>query len=87
MHLLLDSANPEPVSVIPMDPSRLARELHGMISERVHGRIRDLNVALVDGTIVLRGSCSSHHAKQLALAAALDALGDGPSVSVQLIVP
>lgn len=43
------------------------------ITRRTGGRIRDLRVETVDGRVVVRGCSDSHHVKQLALAAVMEA--------------
>ncbi len=43
------------------------------IARRTGGRIRDLQVETVDGRIIVRGRSDSHHVKQLALAAVMEA--------------
>jgi DNA-binding response OmpR family regulator len=43
------------------------------ITRRTGGRIRDLHVETVDGHVIVRGRSDSHHVKQLALAAVLEA--------------
>ncbi len=43
------------------------------ITRRTGGRIRDLRVETVDGRVIVRGRSDSHHVKQLALAAVMEA--------------
>jgi len=43
------------------------------IARRTDGRVRNLRVEMFDGRIVVCGCCKSHHVKQLALAAVLEA--------------
>jgi CheY-like chemotaxis protein len=43
------------------------------IARRTDGRVRNLRVEMSDGRIMVRGGCESHHVKQLALAAVLEA--------------
>jgi len=43
------------------------------IVRRTGGRVRDLRVETVDGRVIVRGRSDSHHVKQLALAAVLEA--------------
>ena len=43
------------------------------IARRTGDRIRDLRVEIVDGRVIVRGRSDSHHVKQLALAAVLEA--------------
>lgn len=43
------------------------------ITRRTRGRIRDLRVETVDGRVIVHGRSDSHHIKQLALAAVMEA--------------
>ncbi len=43
------------------------------IARRTGDRIRELRVEIVDGRVIVRGRSDSHHVKQLALAAVLEA--------------
>ena len=43
------------------------------IARRTGGRVRDLRVETVDGRVIVHGRSDSHHVKQLALAAVLEA--------------
>jgi hypothetical protein len=52
----------------------LMQELEDRVRRTTHGRIRDLAVEEVQGQVVVRGRVSTHHARQLALQAALDLL-------------
>ena len=47
-------------------------ELEHRILERIAGRVRNLRVVRSDGRLILEGSSSSFHAKQLATHAALE---------------
>jgi DNA-binding response OmpR family regulator len=49
------------------------------IARRTGGRIHDLRVETVDGRVIVRGRSDSHHVKQLALAAVLEAFEDSQS--------
>lgn len=51
------------------------------IARRTGGRVRDLRVETVDGRIIVRGRSDSHHVKQLALAAVLEAFEASQSQS------
>jgi DNA-binding response OmpR family regulator len=51
------------------------------IARRTGGRVYDLRVETIDGRIVVRGRSDSHHVKQLALAAVLEALEASQSQS------
>ena len=51
------------------------------ITRRTSGRVRDLRVETVDGRVVVRGRCDSHHVKQLVLAAVLEAFEASQSQS------
>ena len=43
------------------------------IARRTGGRVYDLRVETIDGRVIVRGRSDSHHVKQLALAAVLEA--------------
>jgi DNA-binding response OmpR family regulator len=51
------------------------------IARRTDGRIRDLCVEIVDGRVIVHGRSDSHHVKQLALAAVLEAFEASQSQS------
>jgi hypothetical protein len=51
------------------------------ITRRTGGRVRNLRVETVDGRVIVRGHCDSHHVRQLALAAALEAFEASQSQS------
>jgi DNA-binding response OmpR family regulator len=51
------------------------------ITRRTGGRVRDLRVETVDGRVIVRGRSDSHHVKQLALAAVLEAFEASESQS------
>jgi len=51
------------------------------IARRTGNRVRDLRVETVDGRIIVRGRSDSHHVKQLALAAVLEAFEASESQS------
>ena len=54
--------------------SSLVQDIEDRVRETTHGRIRGLAVEEVQGQVVIRGSVSSHHTRQLALHAALQFL-------------
>jgi CheY-like chemotaxis protein len=60
--------------------------LECLITQRTGGRVRNLRVETVDGRVIVRGRSESHHVKQLALAAVLDAFeaSDPQSEKVEL---
>ena len=60
--------------------------LECLIARRTGGRLWDLHVETVDGRIIVRGCAESHHVKQLALAAVLDAFESSESepIAVEL---
>ncbi len=62
----------------------LAHAIKQQIAQRTGGRIRLLEVAMLDKAVVIRGSVSSYHAKQLALQAVLDVLGSACSTRFEL---
>lgn len=51
------------------------------ITRRTGGRIRDLHVETVEGRVIVRGRADSHHVKQLALAAVMEAFEASESQS------
>lgn len=51
------------------------------ITRRTGDRVRDLRVEIVDGRVIVHGRSDSHHVKQLALAAVLDAFEASESQS------
>jgi DNA-binding response OmpR family regulator len=51
------------------------------IARRTDDRVRDLRVETVDGRVIVRGRSDSHHVKQLALAAVLEAFEASESQS------
>jgi hypothetical protein len=52
--------------------TEMTLELEHRILERIAGRVRNLRVFRNDGRLILEGSSSSFHAKQLATHAALE---------------
>jgi hypothetical protein len=63
--MLLDSSEPEVT---------LAQRVETRVREFTHGRIRNLEVAEIQGRVVVSGWVPSHHTKQLALQGALELL-------------
>lgn len=71
---------------VPMPPTvsndptleTLIVTVHEVIQHRTNGLIRDLDVAVHDGVLVLSGRTSRYYYKQLATSAALEASGDRP---------
>jgi hypothetical protein len=66
-----------------LDPVRRAKRrrqiqitIRKRIETRLFGRVRNLNVRVVDDTVVLEGQCSTYYTKQLAQHAALGILED-----------
>ncbi len=51
------------------------------IARRTGGRLRNLRVEAVDGRVIVHGRCTSHHVRQLALAAVLEAFEASESQS------
>ena len=51
------------------------------IARRTGGRVRNLRVETVDGRVIVHGRSDSHHVKQLALAAVLEAFEASESQS------
>ena len=56
------------------DSHRLVDQVARRVQELTCGRIRDLAVEEVQGTVVVRGSVPTHHVRQLALQGALELL-------------
>jgi hypothetical protein len=56
------------------------------IFQRTWGRVHQLRVEIVHGSVIVHGYTSSYHAKQLALEAVLDVLGPDRSNCVKLDV-
>jgi hypothetical protein len=54
----------------------LLERLKARVYEVTHGRIRNLAVEEIGGQVVVRGSVTSYHTKQLALHGALELLSD-----------
>ena len=53
-------------------PAGLIEQIESRIRRRVGGRLSYLHVAIQGGGLVLRGRTQTHHAKQLALQAAME---------------
>lgn len=58
-----------------------AGRLECLIARRTGGRVQDLRVETVDGRVIVRGRSGSHHVKQLAMAALLEAFEASESQS------
>ncbi|MFL5339491.1 MAG: hypothetical protein ACJ8F7_04920 [Gemmataceae bacterium] len=56
------------------DEMKMIPELEQLVRERTHSRVRELNIALDGGRIVLRGVADSFHLKQLAQHGILDVM-------------
>lgn len=54
------------------------------IVRRTGGRVRDLHVEVCEGRVIVRGCTESHHVKQLALAAVIEALEASESQSLRV---
>jgi 3-oxoacyl-[acyl-carrier-protein] synthase III len=77
-----------------MEPPRTALDLRNLsavvehwIEQRTGGRVHRLHVEIAEkDRVIVHGTAGSHHVRQLALAAALDALqaNDGASHQVDL---
>ena len=52
--------------------ARITERIESRIRLRLGGQLRDLHVAIHDGSLVLRGRTRTHHAKQLVLQAAME---------------
>jgi hypothetical protein len=61
---------------IPSVSPTLVHSIALGVQARSHGRVRNLNVLLDGGAVVLRGEARSHHTKQLAQDGALDLIED-----------
>ena len=72
----------------PAPQTELCRAIRDRISERLNGRIRDLDVTASGESIVISGRCASFHTKQLAQHAALDVMNEEPLDNrIQVYVP
>ena len=60
----------------------LAQLITRQIDQRTWGRVHRLQAEFTGDRLVIHGRARSHYVKQLALKAALDALGSYPSVAV-----
>ena len=66
------------IASLSEDRTALLRQIEARVRETTYGRIRGLCVQDEDGQVVIRGRVPSHHAKQLALQAALELVsGEG----------
>jgi CheY-like chemotaxis protein len=61
--------------------SEQSGRLECSIARRTGGRVRDLRVEVVDGRVIVHGRSDSHHVKQLALAAVMEAFEASQSQS------
>jgi hypothetical protein len=66
--------------------SELEQAVRRRIVLRTAGRIRALEVAVFERTIVVRGHADNYYTKQLALHGALDVLGDSGELQIALHV-
>ena len=46
------------------------------IDQRTWGRVHDINIEMCDGRMIITGRARTHYARQLVLAAAMEALGE-----------
>jgi hypothetical protein len=67
----------------PEDPSLI---VHRHIDLRTGGRIRNLQVAVAGNRVTIAGLAPSYYAKQLALQAARESLGQGARVALDIEV-
>ena len=63
-----------------------AGRLECLIARRTAGRVHDLRVEFIDGRVIVHGRSDSHHVKQLALAAVLEAFEASESQSERVEV-
>ena len=63
-----------------------AGRLECLIARRTAGRVQDLRVESIDGRVIVHGRSDSHHVKQLALAAVLEAFEASESHSERVEV-
>jgi hypothetical protein len=54
---------------------QLALAIDNQIRQRTNGRIKQLDVKVLDGTVLVTGIADSYHAKQLAMEGIVDVLG------------
>lgn len=69
----------------PESPTTLAQLVESRVLAGTYGRIRDLNVAEIQGLVVVEGRAPSHHIRQQALQAALEILS-GDQVCARIVV-
>lgn len=65
-------------------PTDLTQAIERQIVQRTWGRIHRLEVEVADDRVVIHGLTSSYYSKQLALEAALDAIGANGAAKVEL---
>jgi hypothetical protein len=70
----------------PRQQRDLADKLERSIELKAQGRIRDLRVFCLDGSIVLEGSARTYHAKQLAQEAVLSETDGRVALSNHIVV-
>ena len=58
--------------------AEITQAIEQCIARRTWNRIHQLSVEMVEGRIVVHGHTASYHAKQLALAGALEAMDSTP---------
>jgi hypothetical protein len=63
------------VSIRPGISESLGEQITRLVQSRTGGRIRGLNVEVIDRDVVISGRTSTYHVKQLATHAALDLAG------------
>lgn len=66
--------------------NQLNQAIERQIIQRTWGRIHRLQVEVVDERVIIRGQTSTHYAKQLALQAVLDVVGDQRPVDLDIQV-
>jgi hypothetical protein len=66
------------------NPADLTQAVERQIVQRTWGRIHRLAVELADDRVIVHGLTSTYYTKQLALQAALDAIGSSGATEVDL---
>ncbi len=67
-----------------MSLSPLPQTVEREIRQRTWGRVSQLQVELADGRVIIRGCSSSYYAKQLAIQAAMEVIGEDDSVQLEV---
>jgi len=75
-----------PVQNGQVQPLQLDELIRARISQNTGGRIRALEVELIEDRVVIRGVTTSYYLKQLALQAVLEAVGGPGTMHIDFLV-